>query len=103
MGIHWDTSHSGTLRPRGLRVIFLHRFRVWKIFLCVCVSGFILVRGRNFYPFDTKFGTQEGLVKSKVQFKNELCRSHRGITERNSSITCLFLDLRVSLDTFYQD
>ena len=28
--------------------------------------------GRNFYPIVTRFGTQVGLVKSKVKFK-EIC------------------------------
>ena len=33
-------------------------------------------RGSNFYPIDTKFGTQVGLVKIQVKFEDGLCRSY---------------------------
>ena len=41
--------------------------------MCVCLR----YRGRNFYPIATKFVIQVGLVKSKVQFEDGLCRSHK--------------------------
>ena len=34
--------------------------------------------GCNFYPIDSKFGTQVGLVKIKVKFEDGLCGSHKG-------------------------
>ena len=40
--------------------------------MCVCLRS----RDRNFCPIVTKFGTQVGLVKSKVEFEDGLCRSH---------------------------
>ena len=45
---------------------------------CVCVSVCVCYHstGRNFYLIANKFGTQVGLVKSKVKFEDELCGSH---------------------------
>ena len=35
------------------------------------------IRGRNFYPIDTKLGTQVVLVKIQVNFEDGLCGSHK--------------------------
>ena len=43
--------------------------------VCFCVSGCMC--GRNFCPIVTKFGTQVGLLKIKVEFEGGLCRSHK--------------------------
>ena len=46
-------------------VIFLHRSRDWKDFLYVCMFVYVCinVRGYNFNPLDTKFGTQFGSIR----------------------------------------
>ena len=53
--------------------------------MCVCLrSG-----GRNLYPIATKFGTRVGLVKSKVEYEEGLCRSHRdlqGASPKNKNL-----------------
>ena len=41
------------------------------LYVCICLKA----RDRNFNF--TKFGTQVGLVKSKVQLEDGLCGSHR--------------------------
>ena len=36
----------------------------------VCMYVYIHARSRNFYPIDTKFGTQIGLVNSEIKFED---------------------------------
>ena len=43
-------------------------------------------RGYNFYPIDTKFSIQIGLVKSKFDFVDGLCRFNRGLWETTQKI-----------------
>ena len=85
--------HGPSVPWYDLGVIFFLRSHGWKDFLyvcvyvcvcvcvcvclCVCVSVCIHARGRNFYSIDTKFGTQVGWVKSKIEFEDGLCGSHR--------------------------
>ena len=65
----------------------------------------IYIRGRNFYPIDTKFGKQVVIVNSKVQFEDRLCGPYGtlgGITKKlhlnNFSTTSPIFDLKVSFD-----
>ena len=51
----------------GIGVIFLHRSRGWKDFLCVLVCVCDHSTGRNFYLIAIKFGTQIGLVKRQIK------------------------------------
>ena len=59
--------HFCSKNPRDLGVIFHHPSRGWKDFLyvyvCVCVCVCVHVRGHNFYPIDTKVGTQVAKVE----------------------------------------
>ena len=57
--------HVGYISPLILRLK--------RDFLCVCVCVCALARGCILYPIATKFGTQVGLVKSKVKFEGGLC------------------------------
>ena len=41
----------------------------------VCLSNHST--GRNFYPIETKFGTQVGLVKIQVKLGDGACTFHR--------------------------
>ena len=43
------------------------------LYVCECIYA----RGRNFFPIYTKFGTQVGILNSKVQFENGVCGSDR--------------------------
>ena len=45
--------------------------------VCACVCIYMYARGINFYPIDTKFGTQVDKVNSKPQFEDGLCLSHK--------------------------
>ena len=40
-------------------------------------SWFYIQKSRNFYPIDTKFRIQVGLVESKFQFRDGLCELHK--------------------------
>ena len=47
------------------------------VFVCMCVCVYMCVCVcDNFYPIDTLFGTQVGIVNSKVQLDDGLCVSH---------------------------
>ena len=50
---------------------------IFCVYMYMSMYVCIHARGHNFYPIDTKFGTQIGLVKSRVHFEDELCRSHK--------------------------
>ena len=45
--------------------------------VCVCVCVYVCLclcnhsTGRNFYPIDTKFGTQVGNMNSKIEFEDD--------------------------------
>ena len=75
--------------------------------MCFCFNQLlaIYIRERNFYPIDTKFGKQVGIVNSKVQFEDGLCGPYAtlgGITKKlhlnNFSTTNPIFDLKVSFD-----
>ena len=69
-----------------LGIIFLRRSRGREDFLYVCVCACVCIhaRGRNFYPIETKFDTQVGILNSKVQFVDGLrgSQQHQKITFR---------------------
>ena len=46
------------------------------MYMCVCMFA-LYSKGHDFYPIGTKLGTQVGLVKSKAEFEDGLCRSHK--------------------------
>ena len=75
-----------------------------KIF---CMYVCIHARGDNFYPIDTKYGVQIGLVKCRVKFKEGPCRSHRDRHQKihfsNFSTKSLIFDLKLSLERVHQD
>ena len=52
----------------------------WKDFL------YVITQQVNFYPNDTIFGTQVGLVKIQVKFEDGLCGSHSGPREHHKKI-----------------
>ena len=49
------------------------------MYVCVCMCVFNHSIDRNFYPINTKFGTQvkKNYVKSKIEFEDGLCGFHR--------------------------
>ena len=53
--------------------------KIFCIFVCGGVRMYMCLQARirNFYPFDTKFGTQAGPIKSQVEFEDVLCGSYR--------------------------
>ena len=72
------TSISKKSPIKGWKSYFSTNLGRCKNFLYVCVRVCNHRIGRNFYPIiATKFGSQVGLLKIQVKFKDELCGSHR--------------------------